>query len=649
MLMSTGAWSFTIRVTRTEAYDVVETGHVATVDTRTQDGIVVFDYTIDAYLVQRHYQDGKITTIAAIEAESVTGSPFAPFAPGIHWVADRVVDSVPRDEITLTIGGTDAQTVSPNSIADPAAFDEAVQLAAENAAVAARQIENTEAEATERLREMEISARALIETASAEVDRAAAITYEQQVGDPVLAASGKLVLSVSDMALHSGRPPIEIRRIYRSSTDGTGSFGPGWSSILDARIIFGVTPKGAELAQAATEGADKLAAGISPEAIELYERALDEITITVEDLVAIRNSAERSRLALDRYHYTGPGRTEVVNEIRRLENLASSLRDEARSRITTLGDVEQALIDSFTRANEGLPLLADQLRETAETYRLSDSVSESRDQWNDEFLPGGASGRSPEVGNDSVVVVGLDGIGHRYVESADEPGLYTSSTRRDALLRGDRDGTYSLVRKDSTILTFGRSGELRDWLDCNGTGLRFVYDAQSRLSTISDTYGREVRVSRDESGLICRLEGPLGHAILYGYDSRRRLVAVTDAAGDTTRYTYEDDRVVRVVRPDGTYREYRYEVVRGSWRVVATTDEEGFSERFDHSQPGRTIHTSAEGVKRFTHTMQTVVLLRLRVRTAVGSDTSTQMAISLLAATLSGISFPIGTTGTATS
>lgn len=106
-----------------------------------------------------------------------------------------------------------------------------------------------------------------------------------------------------------------------------------------------------------------------------------------------------------------------------------------------------------------------------------------------------------------------------------------------------------------------------------GDAARFYHFRAGRLTALSDVYGNRLTVHRDRSDRIQRLDNGAGRALLlrydraqlialdyqrfqdgewtteqnlvsYCYDARQRLLAATNAVGDSERYDYDDANVI---------------------------------------------------------------------------------------------------------
>jgi YD repeat-containing protein len=113
-------------------------------------------------------------------------------------------------------------------------------------------------------------------------------------------------------------------------------------------------------------------------------------------------------------------------------------------------------------------------------------------------------------------------------------------------------------------LTAGRPPRSTAHDDYRGNTTAYAYDAQGRLTTITD---------------------PAGLATTLAYGADGKLETVTDTAGRTT--TYEHDalgRLVRVVFPDGSEIAYAHDPQN---RVTAVTDQRGFTTSHDYGFAGQ--------------------------------------------------------------
>jgi RHS repeat-associated protein len=111
----------------------------------------------------------------------------------------------------------------------------------------------------------------------------------------------------------------------------------------------------------------------------------------------------------------------------------------------------------------------------------------------------------------------------------------------------------------------GRRWRLTALQDRNGNRVSLSYDA-GRLVEIIDGAGRVVRVQASREGRIAAFEVKNAEAqarwiclVRYGYDERGDLVTVSDPAGYTTEYAYDEHRMIAERDPTGLTFHYIYD------------------------------------------------------------------------------------------
>jgi len=143
----------------------------------------------------------------------------------------------------------------------------------------------------------------------------------------------------------------------------------------------------------------------------------------------------------------------------------------------------------------------------------------------------------------------------RYVRKPD--GTYDGPTGFYTKLIRNADATYTLRARDGMLYSFNRldgstlEGRLASIVDRNGNTMRFRYDSRGRLVTVTDTLGRDITYTHDDnSNRLIQVTDFAGRVIRFRYDGNFDLIEVTSPAvtgtpngnnfpnGKTTRYTY---------------------------------------------------------------------------------------------------------------
>ncbi|MDE9465892.1 RHS repeat-associated core domain-containing protein [Xenorhabdus bovienii] len=161
---------------------------------------------------------------------------------------------------------------------------------------------------------------------------------------------------------------------------------------------------------------------------------------------------------------------------------------------------------------------------------------------------------------------------------------------------------------------YGMHGELRQHLLPDGRQWHYAYDEHQRLAAIMTPDGQTTGLQLDELGRLRRitnalkqesryryssvhasidngslteLELPDGVTQHFEYDSERRVIAVTDGEGRTTRHSYGAcDLLTHITRPDGTMLHFGYDRLTRLCTVTAATGE---TYRYERDAAGQII------------------------------------------------------------
>lgn len=411
------------------------------------------------------------------------------------------------------------------------------------------------------------------------------------VGDPVRIATGEFMLDVSDLVIKNDIP-FDIKRSYLSNSSGIHSFGKGWVYNFDTRLIHGVNYKADEL-------------------YEMFKEFNNDFKVIVKDEIVIddlysliklaKNGLEQSRSNMNflsnykqyskiRLHYDAAvGATQKW--LKFYENLKQYKVDYEAVRV-----IENKVKDGYKSAERGYIYAKANRERNRYTINSSDPSYLS------------------QTGNTTLTYIDEKGK-HILYELTSEPGYSSTSKYPDGSINYypsgvqaiakdpgapelylHPDGSYTLTTKEKTVYRYSYYGQLVKKVDSRGNALNFAYNGRGEMASITDRYGREIKIERDESGRIIRAEDPKGREVSYGY-ADDYLTSVTDPEGDTIGYRYNSNIVTEIVKPDGSSRKYHYDSLNERYRVATTEDEEGNREYFEYNFTDRyTIYRTDAGI-----------------------------------------------------
>ena len=166
-------------------------------------------------------------------------------------------------------------------------------------------------------------------------------------------------------------------------------------------------------------------------------------------------------------------------------------------------------------------------------------------------------------------------------------GIFVNTTNRHfagTILTAEAGGSHTLRFKNGTLWRFAPSvgiaglSLLAEQTDRNSNRLTIDRDHSNHITRLIEPSGREL-VLTYTAGRITEIRDPLGRTVRYGYDSNRRLETVTDLAGGVTRYTYNAFGTTMLTITDArgiTYLRNEYE----EGRVISQTQADGGKWKF---------------------------------------------------------------------
>ena len=393
-------------------------------------------------------------------------------------------------------------------------------------------------------------------------------------GDPVDVVTGQMLTGDTDLVL-PGVLPLILQRSYASAYGVGRLFGPGWGSTLDQRISInaaGIHFAGDD-AQVLdypipTPGESVLPTRGAPWPLT-WDREADEIRIADPAAGIVR-------------HFAIVHHDSEAGQIRDL----TAMSDRVGNRISLL------------RTDDGTPTGVELAGyrvavDTAETtggrrvsgMRLLDGTEDGviiRHFGYDE------RGRLTDV---------VDGSGRSFRYEYDDSDRVTAwIDRNDVTYRYEYDETGRVVRGTSEggVLTAS-----------------FVYDDETRTTSVTDSLGHTTEYRHDEQGHLDRITDPLGgvqelHSDVRGHLLRRvdqvghAIEFVRDEAGNPLSVTLPDGAVTRagynafgqpveLVVPDGTVWRYEYDD-RGL--LTAVIDPCGAVSGFRYDEHGRLLEST---------------------------------------------------------
>jgi len=139
--------------------------------------------------------------------------------------------------------------------------------------------------------------------------------------------------------------------------------------------------------------------------------------------------------------------------------------------------------------------------------------------------------------NASVLISQGNGKRKRFVRNND--GSYSAAEGTYQTLTYNNDGTVHLAGKHGDSQAFDANGRLTQVSDRFGNTLSITYDSSGFIETVTGAGGRTLTFTKGVNGKVASVVDPLGRAFSYGYDLQGRLESIIDPVGNTVAYTYD--------------------------------------------------------------------------------------------------------------
>jgi RHS repeat-associated protein len=413
-------------------------------------------------------------------------------------------------------------------------------------------------------------------------------------GDPVDTVSGQMITADTDVEL-PGLLPLVLARSYASGYLDGRSFGPGWASTLDQRLVLTddrIRYLGADAEVLSYPHPARDGEPVLPSFGARWPLRWDETTGSY--LITDPESGWTRRFTADP---TDATRWPISALTDRSGHRVDYLRDEAgrpvavthsggyRIGVVTVDGPAGTRITGYRLLGGGerdadLPVMSFRYDQRG---RLTGIVN--------------STGAPYQFGYDEadriVEWVDRNGYRYRYVYGAD------GRVVRGEGLGGYLDATfdYDLANRVTTVTDslgyrieyhYDEHNHITAVVDQNGNTERPEFDRYHRLISYTDKNGQVTRYERDENGDLLRVVHPDDATTAYRYDPRWRLpVSVTRPNGAVWRHTYDDaGRLLSTVDPMGAVVTNELDD-RG--HLVATVDADGGRWTYTSNGAGRPL------------------------------------------------------------
>ena len=195
-----------------------------------------------------------------------------------------------------------------------------------------------------------------------------------------------------------------------------------------------------------------------------------------------------------------------------------------------------------------------------------------------------------ETGFNSITVIDENGAPHVLYETEEGSKIWKNADDNQITKCEKTDTGYTLYLADGTIKNYDEPGLLTSITDRNGNCITLNRDSNERLISLETSYSEKLNFSYFNSN-ITKIENVRSpeESVIYTYEGNR-LVKVKDTDDDVVEMEYNTDGYMTALKKcDGSRVHFVYGEEASDGRVLATatTNEEGYTERFVYDLTGR--------------------------------------------------------------
>lgn len=376
-----------------------------------------------------------------------------------------------------------------------------------------------------------------------------AVSVSDTAGDPVRITTGAYEQTETDI-LKQNVINLIVQRVYQSTKDVTGSFGLGWSTNLDERVILGTK------------------ANVQ----DIYDAYAEYLLELETNLKAMENQIKEDFFVEDPY----------------------SVVDEANIRIKTAEELLKKL-------NELKKEYEDTKKKTEEAEQEL-QMTKSRKERNKKAMFKGLGLYFEETGLDTITYVDERGYPYLMYQHENYSNVWQSKDR-DCVCVFEND-EYT-VYKDSVKKTFDYKGFIIRETDYYGNTIEYIRDEDEKIRFIKSSFGESFAVEY-ENNFIKKIvnERDPSENVLYYYEGDR-MTGTKDTDGDYVSIGYDKHGLINSIgKNDGSAYTIIYDDQLSEGEILATqlVNEEGKSQRFEYSRKDKiTAFIDRDGWKTVYH------------------------------------------------
>jgi RHS repeat-associated protein len=189
------------------------------------------------------------------------------------------------------------------------------------------------------------------------------------------------------------------------------------------------------------------------------------------------------------------------------------------------------------------------------------------------------------------------------------------------------DGVDILTTTDQYKYGFNiATGKMLFMEDKNGNKIVLSYEG-TKLVKVTDTVGREYKLSYNANNLLEKVTDPAGRTVQYTYNTDNLLTKVTDPAGNSYQYEYDSSKFLakQIDQKGYPFQQLKYDHNMGNSenKVVESTDAAGQSYTYEYDMGNTKTTITSKDNRKWTYWFDTY-MYTIKTQEPVGKYTYTE-------------------------
>lgn len=410
-------------------------------------------------------------------------------------------------------------------------------------------------------------------------------------GDPVKITKGTYELLEQDI-ITGVQNQFAIKRKYESGNKITGSFGTGWQTNLDERIILGEESNLAEkvyLTYMYLTNLDNIIWNLERAFCSSYKvssiyNAEEEISARIAacdtQLEALESIFQKiSKLQEKSSHYWNSSFKSQINELDTSTKLLKQIAEEKKENLQELYENIDNDMQALSQLKEKRAFIEEKLNEEREIFEENNQKTKR----NKKVMFPGMADSYVCTGRNTIIIIDENGYPHILYESSENNKEWKNQKDKRFVKCEKTESGFLVYESDGVIKNFDEAGFIIKLTDRNENYVNILRDDSEKIISIKTSNGEELSFEYKEN-LITKITNirSQNENIIYEYEGKR-LISVKDTEDDTVYMSYDSSgNLISLDKCDGSSVKYVYgeQTPEGKMLVTETINEEGLSERF---------------------------------------------------------------------